>query len=113
MEHNTALIEILDEVFAPATLDDWRDRLRTFSGVWDVNQTPQEVVDDPQAANALVASGGAGAGAHRGHLASTVRQRGDGHGAAARARPAHRGSPARARLLVGRSARAQEQGSII
>jgi len=58
MEHNTELIEILDEVFASATLDEWRERLRTFSGVWDVNQTPQEVVDDQQArANAFVASG--------------------------------------------------------
>jgi len=58
MEHCTALIDILDEVFASATIDEWRDRLRTFSGVWDVNQTPQEVVDDPQArANSFVAAG--------------------------------------------------------
>ena len=41
MEHNAALIEILDEVFASATLDEWRERLRTFPGVWDVNQTPR------------------------------------------------------------------------
>jgi crotonobetainyl-CoA:carnitine CoA-transferase CaiB-like acyl-CoA transferase len=58
MEHCAALIEILDEVFASATIDEWRERLRTFSGVWDVNQTPQEVIDDPQArANSFVASG--------------------------------------------------------
>jgi crotonobetainyl-CoA:carnitine CoA-transferase CaiB-like acyl-CoA transferase len=57
-EHNTALIDILDAVFGSATIDEWRERLRTFSGVWDVSQTPQEVIDDPQArANAFVATG--------------------------------------------------------
>ena len=58
MEHNAALIEILDDVFGSATIDEWRERLRTFTGVWDVNQTPEEVVDDPQAlANVFVARG--------------------------------------------------------
>ena len=48
MVHNTELIAILDEVFASATIDEWRERLRGFSGVWAVNQTPAEVVRDPQ-----------------------------------------------------------------
>jgi len=58
MEHHAALIEILDVVFGSATIDEWRERLRTFTGVWDVNQTPEEVVGDEQArANAFVARG--------------------------------------------------------
>ena len=46
--HNTELIDILDEVFTSATIDEWRERLRSFEGVWDVLQTPREVVRDAQ-----------------------------------------------------------------
>jgi len=48
MANCTELIDLLDEVFGARTLDEWRDRLRTFEGVWAVNQLPDEVVEDPQ-----------------------------------------------------------------
>ena len=35
-------------VFASRTVDEWRERLATFSGVWAVNQSAQEVLTDPQ-----------------------------------------------------------------
>jgi crotonobetainyl-CoA:carnitine CoA-transferase CaiB-like acyl-CoA transferase len=41
-------IEILDEVFASATLDEWRERLASFEGQWCAVQDTLEVVDDPQ-----------------------------------------------------------------
>jgi crotonobetainyl-CoA:carnitine CoA-transferase CaiB-like acyl-CoA transferase len=57
MANCTELIDILDEVFASHTIAEWRDRLGTFSGVWDVSQTPQEVIEDPQAVtNGFVAA---------------------------------------------------------
>lgn len=41
-------VRTLDEVFASDTLDGWRARLATFEGVWAPNQTPEEVIVDPQ-----------------------------------------------------------------
>jgi crotonobetainyl-CoA:carnitine CoA-transferase CaiB-like acyl-CoA transferase len=38
----------LDEVFASATLDEWRERLAPFSGQWAVVQDALEAVADPQ-----------------------------------------------------------------
>jgi crotonobetainyl-CoA:carnitine CoA-transferase CaiB-like acyl-CoA transferase len=40
--------EILAEVFASATLEEWRVRLETFIGQWAVVQDTLEAVDDPQ-----------------------------------------------------------------
>jgi crotonobetainyl-CoA:carnitine CoA-transferase CaiB-like acyl-CoA transferase len=48
MANCTELIDILDEVFAARTLDEWRDQLETFEGVWAVNQSAEEVVADQQ-----------------------------------------------------------------
>ncbi|MGF7235259.1 MAG: CaiB/BaiF CoA transferase family protein [Frankia sp.] len=48
MTNNRELIGLLDEVFASRGLDEWRAALSTFSGVWDVLQTPAEVVRDQQ-----------------------------------------------------------------
>ncbi|CAI7976565.1 L-carnitine dehydratase/bile acid-inducible protein F [Frankia sp. Hr75.2] len=48
MTHNTELIGLLEEVFASRTVNEWREALATFTGVWDVLQTPAEVVRDPQ-----------------------------------------------------------------
>jgi crotonobetainyl-CoA:carnitine CoA-transferase CaiB-like acyl-CoA transferase len=41
-------IRELDEAFGSATLDEWRERLATFSGVWAICQTVQEALSDPQ-----------------------------------------------------------------
>lgn len=41
-------IRELDDAFASATLNEWRERLATFSGVWSVCQTLPEVFSDPQ-----------------------------------------------------------------
>ena len=48
MEHSTEAVGILTEVFASATLDEWRDRLATFIGQWTVVQDTLEAVADPQ-----------------------------------------------------------------
>jgi crotonobetainyl-CoA:carnitine CoA-transferase CaiB-like acyl-CoA transferase len=68
MTNCTELIDILDEVFATRTLDEWRDRLQTFDGVWSVNQSPDEVADDPQ----VIANGYLVAGAEPGPPLSVV-----------------------------------------
>ena len=44
-----ACIQILDEVFAQRTLEEWRAALATVEGVWAAYQTPRELHDDPQA----------------------------------------------------------------
>jgi crotonobetainyl-CoA:carnitine CoA-transferase CaiB-like acyl-CoA transferase len=44
----TDLIQVLDALFATETLDQWRERLKGSSFVWDVYQTPAEVAVDPQ-----------------------------------------------------------------
>jgi crotonobetainyl-CoA:carnitine CoA-transferase CaiB-like acyl-CoA transferase len=41
-------VAILREVFASATLDEWRERLEPFSGQWAAVQNTLEVVTDPQ-----------------------------------------------------------------
>ncbi len=47
---NTATaVEILTEVFASAPLDEWRERLATFTGQWAVVQDTLEAASDPQA----------------------------------------------------------------
>lgn len=48
MANNLAAVEILDEVFASSTLDEWRDRLDSFVGQWAVVQNTLETADDPQ-----------------------------------------------------------------
>jgi crotonobetainyl-CoA:carnitine CoA-transferase CaiB-like acyl-CoA transferase len=48
LAHNVDAIAILDEVFASATLDEWRDRLASFVGQWAVVQDTLEAADDPQ-----------------------------------------------------------------
>lgn len=54
-ENREALIRILDEAFALKTADEWRDVLHGIEGVWAVQQTPGEVLRDPQvAANEMV-----------------------------------------------------------
>jgi crotonobetainyl-CoA:carnitine CoA-transferase CaiB-like acyl-CoA transferase len=49
LQNTLAAIEILDEVFASATLDEWRARLDSFSGQWAVVQDSLEAAVDPQA----------------------------------------------------------------
>jgi crotonobetainyl-CoA:carnitine CoA-transferase CaiB-like acyl-CoA transferase len=41
--------DILTELFAGATLDEWRERLEAFTGQWAVVQNSIEVASDPQA----------------------------------------------------------------
>ncbi|MDW3219689.1 MAG: CoA transferase [Acidimicrobiales bacterium] len=41
-------IDILDEAFAERTLDEWKERLETFDGVWTPFQTLDELYSDPQ-----------------------------------------------------------------
>ena len=43
-----AAAEILDEVFASATLEEWRERLANFTGQWAVVQHTLEAATDPQ-----------------------------------------------------------------
>jgi crotonobetainyl-CoA:carnitine CoA-transferase CaiB-like acyl-CoA transferase len=49
MANNQELIPILHEVFATATLDEWRERLDGFTGQWAVVQNTLEAMEDPQA----------------------------------------------------------------
>lgn len=58
MENSRELIQILDDVFAARTLNEWKEKLKTFDGVWDPVQTPEEVLEDPQVlANEFMAKG--------------------------------------------------------
>lgn len=58
MENSGELIRILDEVFASRSLEEWKQALETFDGVWDPVQTPEEVLSDPQVlANEFMATG--------------------------------------------------------
>ena len=41
-------IDIIDEAFAERTLDEWKERLADFEGVWTPFQTLVELYDDPQ-----------------------------------------------------------------
>ena len=46
--NGAAAIEILDEIFAERTLDEWKDKLATTKGVWSPIQSPGELFEDPQ-----------------------------------------------------------------
>ena len=48
MSNSMAAIEILEDVFASASLQEWRERLETFSGQWAVVQDTLEAAADPQ-----------------------------------------------------------------
>ena len=48
MANSADAIEILNEVFGSATLDEWRGRLADFIGQWAVVQDTLEAVADPQ-----------------------------------------------------------------
>jgi crotonobetainyl-CoA:carnitine CoA-transferase CaiB-like acyl-CoA transferase len=48
LSHSSEAIEILTEVFAQATLAQWRERLASFSGQWAVVQDTLEAASDPQ-----------------------------------------------------------------
>jgi crotonobetainyl-CoA:carnitine CoA-transferase CaiB-like acyl-CoA transferase len=47
-QHTRDAIAILDEVFAQATLDEWKQRLASFEGQWAVVQDTLEAAKDPQ-----------------------------------------------------------------
>ena len=60
-----ACAALLDDLFASATLEQWRETLANFDGVWEAEQDPLEVARDPQAlANGYVAEVEAGNGSH-------------------------------------------------
>ena len=44
-----ALVDILDEVFAAKTFDEWCATFKTLAGPWSPVATPPDVVADPQA----------------------------------------------------------------
>lgn len=48
-ENRRECIALLRELFRSATLDEWRERLKTLKGVWAPVQQPLEVHDDQQA----------------------------------------------------------------
>ena len=48
MTNAAAAVEALTEVFAGATLDEWRERLAPFTGQWTVVQDTLESAADPQ-----------------------------------------------------------------
>jgi crotonobetainyl-CoA:carnitine CoA-transferase CaiB-like acyl-CoA transferase len=48
LAHNAEAIDALTEIFASATLDEWRTRLAEFSGQWAVVQDTLEAVADVQ-----------------------------------------------------------------
>ena len=47
-DHALEAVKILDAVFASATLDEWRDRLRDFAGQWAPVQDSIEIMTDEQ-----------------------------------------------------------------
>ena len=47
-ENAEACVTIIDEAFAERTLDEWKQRLDDFSGVWTPYQTLDELYADPQ-----------------------------------------------------------------
>jgi crotonobetainyl-CoA:carnitine CoA-transferase CaiB-like acyl-CoA transferase len=49
LANTSAAAEILDDVFATATLEEWRERLASFTGQWCVVQDTLEAAADPQA----------------------------------------------------------------
>ena len=48
LENSQAAAELMSEVFAAATLDEWRERLAGFSGQWTIVQDTLEAAVDPQ-----------------------------------------------------------------
>jgi crotonobetainyl-CoA:carnitine CoA-transferase CaiB-like acyl-CoA transferase len=48
MSNSIAATELLNEVFAGGTLDEWRERLAGFDGQWAVVQDTIEAASDPQ-----------------------------------------------------------------
>jgi crotonobetainyl-CoA:carnitine CoA-transferase CaiB-like acyl-CoA transferase len=48
VKNSPQAIEILIEVFASATLEEWRERLEAFEGQWCVVQDTLEAAEDPQ-----------------------------------------------------------------
>jgi crotonobetainyl-CoA:carnitine CoA-transferase CaiB-like acyl-CoA transferase len=48
MANSAAATELLDEVFAGGTLEEWRERLAGFDGQWAVVQDTLEAAVDPQ-----------------------------------------------------------------
>jgi crotonobetainyl-CoA:carnitine CoA-transferase CaiB-like acyl-CoA transferase len=48
LANGPAAIAVLDEVFASASLDEWRERLASFDGQWCAVQHTLEAVADPQ-----------------------------------------------------------------
>jgi len=48
MANAGAATDILREIFAAHTVEEWRAKLEDFTGQWAVVQTTLEVVDDPQ-----------------------------------------------------------------
>ena len=46
--NSAAAVAELDELFASATLDEWRDRLEPFTGQWAMVQNTLEAANDPQ-----------------------------------------------------------------
>ena len=48
MAHSLDAVAVLDDVFAQATVDEWRDRLSSFIGQWTVVQDTLEAAVDPQ-----------------------------------------------------------------
>jgi crotonobetainyl-CoA:carnitine CoA-transferase CaiB-like acyl-CoA transferase len=72
-ENTPACAALLDELFATATLAEWRGILADFDGVWEVAQDALEVARDPQAvANGYVADVEAGDGSTFQLVASPV-----------------------------------------
>jgi crotonobetainyl-CoA:carnitine CoA-transferase CaiB-like acyl-CoA transferase len=62
-ENKVECIEILDEVFASRTLEEWKQALDGFAGVWTPVQTLAELYEDPQViANGYLPSMTAGNG---------------------------------------------------
>ncbi len=56
-EHAEACSDELDTTFRSAPLEEWRNRLASLKGPWEVVQNSREVVDDTQAlANGFIAS---------------------------------------------------------
>jgi crotonobetainyl-CoA:carnitine CoA-transferase CaiB-like acyl-CoA transferase len=72
-ENRAECVQQLDETFASATLDEWRERLATVAGVWAPIQTAREIHDDPQvAANGYIPEVDLGEGHSLGLVANPV-----------------------------------------
>lgn len=47
-QNNEACVDILDEIFASRTFEEWKSVLMDVKGVWAPVQTAQEILEDPQ-----------------------------------------------------------------